>query len=657
MNKVFVMGIRIALQDVMSTVLMFMRRELLNLTKITGLFQAQANRLSMSMRQLLPILFRTGQGFAQIGSSISKGLGGLVNGINFGSIFQQAGTGVQNLVQKLGNMSSNGTKSGGIMKSLAVGAKETYAQIIQLASGIGKMATGESAKKGFEWLIQGNADLEQYRNTLNAVLGSQDKGGETLEWAKQYSARTPFEIGDIVEATTKLTGFGLEAQKVLSITGDMAATMGTSIQDASEAIGEAQTGEVDRLKEFGITKDMIVEKARQLGASVVDAQGEITDQLAFNASLFGILEDKYLGGAERQSKTFNGMLSVIRNYVTSVGNELGKPIFEKLKTGLTLVVASMQKFKDSGQLTAWIQKIHAAMAVAWGVLEPVIQWLITVGLPAVMDALIKVGDWVVKVAGWIKDHWSIIKPLVEGLVIAWGAFVIAMTAVTVATWLWNAALAVNPVALLITGIGLLIGAIIWLIQNWDAVKAKTKEVWDSIVSTIMQGVEGVKGWLSKIPLVSKFFGKSESEETRKIHEEIVGSAALQDSAEMYQYHQANQVAMQDQNQFSSPHIDGSHATGLYRVPFDGYTATLHGGERVLTASEARQYDSALGFQQPASSARSTEVRVDKLVEKVEIYAAPGDDGEALYEKFITVFYRKAKEASGLLSSGEMGVLL
>lgn len=36
-------------------------------------------------------------------------------------------------------------------------------------------------------------------------------------------------------------------------------------------------------------------------------------------------------------------------------------------------------------------------------------------------------------------------------------------------------------------------------------------------------------------------------------------------------------------------IDGSHADGLLYVPFDGYEARLHKGERVLTKSEAEQY--------------------------------------------------------------------
>lgn len=37
-------------------------------------------------------------------------------------------------------------------------------------------------------------------------------------------------------------------------------------------------------------------------------------------------------------------------------------------------------------------------------------------------------------------------------------------------------------------------------------------------------------------------------------------------------------------------VNGSHAGGLEYVPFDGYIAELHKGERVLTASEARGYN-------------------------------------------------------------------
>lgn len=42
-------------------------------------------------------------------------------------------------------------------------------------------------------------------------------------------------------------------------------------------------------------------------------------------------------------------------------------------------------------------------------------------------------------------------------------------------------------------------------------------------------------------------------------------------------------------------VNGSHASGLKRVPFDNYVALLHRDERVLTASEARQADTGGGI--------------------------------------------------------------
>jgi phage-related protein len=42
-------------------------------------------------------------------------------------------------------------------------------------------------------------------------------------------------------------------------------------------------------------------------------------------------------------------------------------------------------------------------------------------------------------------------------------------------------------------------------------------------------------------------------------------------------------------------FDGSHAMGLDYVPFDGYIAELHKGERILTAKEAKEYGKSVSF--------------------------------------------------------------
>ena len=110
------------------------------------------------------------------------------------------------------------------------------------------VVTGLTVFEGLSSTLQGvanatigaNANMEQYENTLTTVLKSHDKAKETLQWAEKFAATTPFEIPDIVEATTRLSAYGLQAQDVLGATGDMAAVMGKPLMQAVEAVSDAK---------------------------------------------------------------------------------------------------------------------------------------------------------------------------------------------------------------------------------------------------------------------------------------------------------------------------------------------------------------------------------------------------------------------------------
>jgi len=220
---------------------------------------------------------------------------------------------------------------------------------------------GAMAIKGaYDWLIGANADMETYQNTLTVVLGSQEKAVEQMAWAEKFAAKTPFEIPSIIEATTRLESYGIESQKVLGITGDMASVMGKDLMQAVEAVADAQTGELERLKEFGITKKMIEDQAAAMGKAVTNNKGQITDQEQFNKTLFAIMEDRFKGGMEMQSKTFKGMLSNVSDFMGSMGRRLGQPLFEKAKAGLQDFLGFLNGLNDSGAVDKFISAVTTA---------------------------------------------------------------------------------------------------------------------------------------------------------------------------------------------------------------------------------------------------------------------------------------------------------
>ena len=82
-------------------------------------------------------------------------------------------------------------------------------------------------------------------------------------------------------------------------------------------------------------------------------------------------------------------------------------------------------------------------------------------------------------------------------------------------------------------------------------------------------------------------------------------------------------------------LDGSHATGLDYVPFDGYIAELHKGERVQTASEVMKDNIISQLATELKSLReitlktaSETTRTSKLLDRLS------PDGDALQVRSI-----------------------
>lgn len=221
--------------------------------------------------------------------------------------------------------------------------------------------------------LESASGLEGYRSTLNVVLKDQQKAAKMMAWAVEFANKTPFETDSVVEATVRLQSYGIEAQKVMTQIGDMAGVMNKDLMQAVEAVADAQTGELERLKEFGITKAMITAKGAELykNQTIVDNKGHIVDQEKFNDALFALMEDRFKGGMEIQAKSYKGLMSTISGVwktglaqmagISGTGEIIEGSAFDAAKEGLGWVSDKMQSLSKSGTFEKIGKKIGSTV--------------------------------------------------------------------------------------------------------------------------------------------------------------------------------------------------------------------------------------------------------------------------------------------------------
>ncbi|MEO4053371.1 hypothetical protein [Solibacillus sp. CAU 1738] len=180
---------------------------------------------------------------------------------------------------------------------------------------------------------------------------------------------------------------------------------------------------------------------------------------------------------------------------------------------------------------------------------------------------------------------------------------------TIATQGFNAALRANPIGIVVTAIGLLVAGGVMLYQNWDTVTAKTNELWGAIgglegAMRIIFGPIGIligaavdlsKNWDNTKSVWGNVWSAIQRSAAESINSVIGLINEMIGVINKIPGVNIPIVAKVDWGQAEAPpsqgstgisNADGSHATGLENVPFDGYMAELHKNEAVLTAGQS-----------------------------------------------------------------------
>lgn len=191
--------------------------------------------------------------------------------------------------------------------------------------------------KGF---IFANANAEQAKMSLEVVMGSADAANTKFKEIQAFAASTPFSFPELVQSTINLEAFGLKSEDWMTTIGDTAAGLSKSVDQVTQAVLDAQGGQFERLTELGIKAsvegDKIVFKYAKDGQQMV-ATADKNNQAMIDSTIKGIWNDSYAGAMEKQSKTFTGQWSTLKDNINMTMMQMTGGIFEFAKSGIGIL--------------------------------------------------------------------------------------------------------------------------------------------------------------------------------------------------------------------------------------------------------------------------------------------------------------------------------
>lgn len=185
------------------------------------------------------------------------------------------------------------------------------------------------------------SDFEQLEVRLKTLTGSAKAGTKQFQRLQQFSAGTPFQLQDLVQANNTLLGFGMNAEDAftsLQQLGDVASATGADLQSIAVAFGQSSAEGKLFTRDIRQFINQGVPAVDLLAQSMGVARSEVFTLAEEGKISFQILQDaiaqstqaggKFAGATKAQSQTIAGLFSTLKDNVALALGELGNEIAE-----------------------------------------------------------------------------------------------------------------------------------------------------------------------------------------------------------------------------------------------------------------------------------------------------------------------------------------
>lgn len=344
-------------------------------------------------------------------------------------------------------------------------------------------------------IVETQREFDKLNAQLITATGSTENAAKAFKELQAFAKTTPYDLAQSVEGFAKLKNLGLDPSiDSLRSFGNTSAAMGKDLNQMIEAVADATTGEFERLKEFGI-------KSKSEGDKVTFTFQGVSKTVGKNAKeiqqyLLDIGNTQFAGAMDARAKSLDGAISslgdswkqllltvsqggvgdAIADVVRNIGEALDG-FTEKLKQP-----ENVQMFKDA------LDGIGRAFGVIGGVIGAVATGFVAISdaVGSNPEAFIAVGSGLAAIAVALGaiSLYAAVPAIIAGISSAMVGFGGALT------------VALGPVGLIVAAIGALVAAGVYLYRNWDTVKAKATEIWNSVSDSVGDAVQSIADWFS-----------------------------------------------------------------------------------------------------------------------------------------------------------------
>lgn len=339
--------------------------------------------------------------------------------------------------------------------------KETTSELKNHKSGISGVSTemnklktmitgfiaAYGGKKLWDLLIGSNAEMEQYTTSLEVMLGSTEKASAMIAEMREFAAKTPLTLDNVISSGTLLMGYGADESSLIDTMtklGDLASGNAEKMDRITLAYGQMLakgkvTGEeLRQMAEAGVPLQTAL--AESIGVtgeefSKMVSKGEVGID-ALNKAIAELTtgDGKFAGMMEKQSQTMQGMLSTMQDNITEFFRKMGEGAFGEVKSALQDVSDQLAEWEQDGTLDEWAQGVGVLLKNLIAFLKQAI----SVGLDfkeAIIAGAVALGTFKIAIG---------MGNVISATVSAIKSFTTATKAATTAQAAFNAVGAANP---------------------------------------------------------------------------------------------------------------------------------------------------------------------------------------------------------------------